>query len=67
MTKEIKIKCWEVEIKFLVRKDSHGAFSKKELLENVKNGIGGNDMNCIDDEDLEVVIKWKNLILNKKI
>ena len=48
---------WDIEIKFRVRKGSHSANSKKELQENVANGIGCNDMNCIEAEDIEVNIK----------
>ena len=52
-----EISCWDIEIKFRVRKNSHGAYSLKELRENILNGIGRNDMNCIDAEDIEVKIK----------
>ncbi len=55
MKKEID--CWEITVTFNVRKKSHGAYSKKELLENVREGIGKNEMNCIDAEDIEVKIK----------
>lgn len=51
------IKMWDVEIKFRVRKGSYSAKTKKELLKNVKDGIGGNDMECINTEEVEVVIK----------
>ena len=53
-----EIEMWEVEVKFLVRKGSHEANTKKELMGNVENGIGRNEMNCIDAEDIEVKIKW---------
>lgn len=55
MKKEIE--CWEVQIKFLVRKGSSSAKTKKELQENVEGGIGCNDMNGIEAEDIEVIIK----------
>ncbi len=52
-----EIDMFDVEIKFKVRKGSHYAKTKKELQENVEEGIGKNDMNCIDAEDVEVKIK----------
>ncbi len=52
-----EIEMWDVEIKFRVRKGSYSAKTKKELLENIENGIGNNDMNCIEEEDVEVKIK----------
>lgn len=55
MKKEID--CWEVKIQFLVRKGSHDAKTKKELEGHVMEGIAGNDMNCIEAEDIEVKIK----------
>ena len=56
-----EIDMWDVEIKFRVRKESHEAFSKKQLLKNIENGIGCNDMNCIDAEDIEIkIISSKN-------
>lgn len=54
---EKKIKMFDVEIKFRVRKGSYSARSIKELKNNIKNGIGQNDMNCIEAEDIEVKIK----------
>ncbi len=51
-----EIDMWDVEIRFRVRKETHGAYSKKELLENIQSGIGNNDMNCIEEEDLEINI-----------
>lgn len=52
-----QIEMWDVEIRFRVRKGSYSAESKKELLRNITNGIGKNDMNCIEEEDLKVIIK----------
>lgn len=52
-----QIDCWEVEIKFLVRKGSHQAETKEKLRKNVLDGIGCNDMNCIEAEDIEVKLK----------
>jgi hypothetical protein len=51
------IEFWEVKVRFLVRKGSHAAATKRELIQNVRNGIGANDMNCIDAEDLSVEVK----------
>ena len=50
-------KYWEVEIKFLVREGSHEAESKKQLEKNILDGIGKNEMNCIEAEDIKVKIK----------
>lgn len=55
MKKEVEF--YEVEIKFLVRKGSHEATSERTLNTNIKRGIGGNEMNCIEAEDIEVKIK----------
>jgi len=55
MKKEIN--CWEVEIKFNVRKGSYSAKTKKELQKNIEDGIGKTDMECIEAEDIEVKIK----------
>ncbi len=52
-----EVEFWDVEIKLRVRKGSHQAKTKKELKHNIENGIGCNDMNCIEDEDVEVIIK----------
>lgn len=52
-----QIEFWEVEVRFLVRKNSHAAGSKTELLKNVRGGIGANEMNCIDAEDLTIKVK----------
>ncbi len=52
-----EIECWEVEVKFLVRKGSHQADTKRLLEENVLHGIGKNEMNCIDAEDIVVKVK----------
>jgi len=48
---------WEIEIKFNVRKGSYEAESKKQLKKNILNGIGKNEMNCIEAEDIKVKIK----------
>ncbi len=48
---------WDVEIKFKVRKGSYSAKTKKQLEDNIRNGIGCNDMGCIEEEDVEVKIK----------
>jgi len=54
-TKEIEM--WDVEIKFKVRKGSYSAKTKKELEKNVRDGIGCNDMECIEAEEIKVKIK----------
>ena len=54
-TKQIEF--YEVSIKFLVRKDSYNAKDKSSLKELVENGIGGNDMDCIEAENIEVQVK----------
>jgi hypothetical protein len=56
MTKK-EIEMFDVEIKFMVRKGSHESHTPKELKENIVRGIGGNDMNCIEAEDITVKIK----------
>ena len=48
---------FEVKIKFNVRKGSYEAESKKQLKQNILSGIGKNEMNCIEVEDIEVDIK----------
>jgi len=57
-----EIVMWDVEIKFKVRKGSYEANTIRELKENIENGIGKDDMNCIEAEDIEVKIKWASLI-----
>ncbi|MHA1737893.1 MAG: hypothetical protein ACTSWD_04850 [Candidatus Heimdallarchaeota archaeon] len=52
-----EIQMWDVTVTFRVRKDSHEAHTKKELKENVCNGIGKNEMNCIEAEEIEVKIE----------
>ena len=52
-----EIVMWDVEIKFKVRKGSYEANTIRELKENIENGIGKDDMNCIEAEDIEVKIK----------
>lgn len=52
-----EIEMWDVEIKFKVRKGSHEVDNIRQLKENIINGIGGNEMNCIDVEDVEVKLK----------
>lgn len=52
-----EIEMWDVEIKFKVRKGSYSAKTKKQLQKNVEDGIGCNDMECIEAEDVEVKIK----------
>ena len=48
---------WEIKIMFNVRKGSYEAESKKQLKQNILSGIGKNEMNCIEAEDIEVDIK----------
>ena len=48
---------FDVEIKFRVRKYSHEAETMKQLRENIFRGIGKNEMNCIEVEDLEIKIR----------
>lgn len=52
-----EIVMWDVQITFKVRKGSYQAETKKQLGDNILNGIGKNEMNCIDAEDIEVEIK----------
>ena len=52
-----EIEMFDVEIRFRVRKGTPGAKSVNELRKNVKGGIGCNDMNGIDAEEVEVNIK----------
>ena len=52
-----EIDFFEVEVKFLVRKGSHKAESKQKLKEIISNGIGKNEMECIDAEDIKINIK----------
>lgn len=54
---EKKIECWEVKVTFNVRKGSYSAKTKKELEGNVREGIGCNDMECIEAEDIKVEVK----------
>ncbi len=53
---EKNIEFWEVEVKFNVRKESNSAKTIQELERNVIEGIGKNDMNCIEAEDLEIKV-----------
>jgi len=55
MKKEIE--CWEVKVTFNVRKGSYSAKDIKELKKNVREGIGKNDMECIEAEDIRVEVK----------
>ena len=57
--KRKEVEFHEVEIRFLVRKGSHGAESVKELKDNVTHGIGGNEMDGIEAEDINVKIDGK--------
>lgn len=52
-----QIEFYEVEIKFIVRKGSYSAKNINELRKNIENGIGKNDMECIEAEDIEIKIK----------
>ncbi len=53
---EKKIEFWEVEVKFNVRKGSHSAKTEKELERNVIEGIGKDDMNGVEAEDLTIKV-----------
>ena len=57
MVSKKEIEMWDVEIKFRVRKGSYEAKTKKQLAQNVLEGIGKNDMNCIEVEEMEVKVK----------
>ncbi len=52
-----KIEFWEVKVMFNVRKGSYSAKDIKELKKNVLEGIGKNDMSCIEAEDVEIGVK----------
>ncbi len=52
-----EIEFFEVEVKFLVRKGTPSADKKEELEQTVYQGIGGNDMNGIEAEDIKINIK----------
>lgn len=52
-----QVEFWEVTVTFLVRKGSHSAESRKQLLVNVEGGIGQNEMNCIEAEEVKVSVK----------
>jgi hypothetical protein len=52
-----EIDFFEVAIKFLVRKGSYSAKNKQQLKQNIISGLGCNDMNCIEVEDVKVRIK----------
>jgi len=56
MSKKI-IEFWDVNVKFVVRKNSYSAKTLKELKQNVTNGIGKNDMECIEAENIIIEIK----------
>ncbi len=51
------IEFWDVNVKFIVRKNSYSAKTLEELKDNVRNGIGKNDMECIEAENITVEIK----------
>lgn len=52
-----QIEYWEVEVTFNVREGSYSAKTKKELEKNIRDGIGCNDMECIEAEDVRIKIK----------
>jgi len=52
-----EIYMFDVEINFKVRKGSYGATSIKELQETIKKGLCCNDMECVEAEDISVIIK----------
>ena len=56
MSKKI-IEFWDVNVKFVVRKNSYSAKTLKELKQNVTNGIGKDDMECIEAENIIIEIK----------
>ena len=56
MSKKI-IEFWDVNVKFVVRKNSYSAKTLKALKQNVTNGIGKNDMECIEAENIMIEIK----------
>ena len=48
---------WEVKVTFNIRKGSYQAKNIKQLKENVLDGIGKNDMCCIEAEDIKIEVK----------
>lgn len=52
-----EVNYFEVNVKFLVREGSHEAETKTELKKNILGGIGKNEMNCIEAEDIKIEIK----------
>jgi hypothetical protein len=53
---EKTIDCYEVTVTFNVRKGSHEAHTLAQLKKNVRSGIGFNDMECIEAEDIKIKI-----------
>lgn len=58
MIKKTK-KYHEIEIKFITEEGGYGAETKKELLENLENAVGNNDMGCLSCKDIEITVDGK--------
>jgi hypothetical protein len=54
--KKFEKEYWEVKITCLVEK-GYSAMNKQQLHSNIEDGMGGNEMGCIEVKDLKINIK----------